>query len=513
MRLAILLAVLPVLASADDHALRLFGHGTGDIDRVKIRIDGPPTPADVGAGDFTIELWLKALPGENTATGCVAGNDGWITGNIVVDRDVFGGGDFGDFGISLFASGLAVGVAKGAAGVGLCGATPIADGAWHHVAVTRNATTGTIGLWVDGGLDATAIGPTGDVSYRDGRGTGFANDPFLVIGAEKHDAGAAYPSFSGLVDELRLSTTVRYAAPFTPPGSAFVPDASTAALYHFDDGPAGACTGAVVDAMGASDGACSFGGAAPSGPLYVTDTPALGACGDGTLDPGELCDDGDLDSGDGCDANCTPTGCGNGVATSGEACDDGNAVAGDGCESDCTPTPYALRSGKKLQVSDRAGDPSRRKVTFQSRDPALTSPAPGSTGDPRLGGAALGLARGTDEVDAWSLPASGWQGLGKPAGTQGWRYTDKRRVHGPCKSVQLQPGRQLKATCLGSQIAFSLDEPTQGSLAVTFAPGTSGVRSCFVFGGTVSRDVGTTPGPTGQFRAANAPAPAACPVP
>jgi cysteine-rich repeat protein len=59
------------------------------------------------------------------------------------------------------------------------------------------------------------------------------------------------------------------------------------------------------------------------------------ACGDGTLDPGEVCDDGNVIDGDGCDSNCTPSACGNGVVAPNEDCDDGNTVGGDGCPSTC----------------------------------------------------------------------------------------------------------------------------------------------------------------------------------
>src|SRR5262245_27671532 len=77
-------------------SLRFHGNGTGGIDRVKIRIDGPATPADVGASNFTLEWWMRAIPGENSSTadaGVVCNtNDGWITGNIMFDRDVFNDG-------------------------------------------------------------------------------------------------------------------------------------------------------------------------------------------------------------------------------------------------------------------------------------------------------------------------------------------------------------------------------------------------------------------------------------
>ena len=40
--------------------------------------------------------------------------------------------------------------------------------------------------------------------------TDYQNDPYLVLGAEKHDAGSDYPSFHGWLDELRVSNVVRY---------------------------------------------------------------------------------------------------------------------------------------------------------------------------------------------------------------------------------------------------------------------------------------------------------------
>jgi hypothetical protein len=263
-------------AFAQDLALRLFGHGNGDVDRVKIAID-PQVPADVG-GDFTLEWWMKATAGDNPSGDCSEGGDNWITGNALFDRDVFGSGDFGDFGVSIHGGVVAFGTDVGGSGSGLCGVTPVVDGAWHHVAVTRDGGTGTISLFVDGVLDRTIGGPGGDLSYNDSRPTSYPNsDPFLVIGAEKHDAGPAYPSYAGLVDEVRLSSVVRYAASFVRPGGPFSTDLETIALYHFDEGPVGACTGAVLDSSGAtggpSDGVCSYGGSAPAGPVYVAENP------------------------------------------------------------------------------------------------------------------------------------------------------------------------------------------------------------------------------------------------
>jgi glucose/arabinose dehydrogenase len=260
--------------NAGGASLLFFGTGSGDIDRVKIRLDAPPRPVDVG-GDFTIEWWMKTAAG-NTSGACTAGGDNWINGNILFDRDVFNNGDFGDFGISLFGSGgrLAFGVNRLGIGTTICGTINVANNVWHHVAATRNATTGQIRLFVDGQPDgAIGSGPTGDVSYRDGRATSFPNsDPFLVIGAEKRDAGAQFPSYHGWIDEVRVSRVVRYTASFTRPSAPFVSDANTVALYHFDEGNGNVITDASGAAGGPSTGVRRVGGTS-QGPQWSTDVP------------------------------------------------------------------------------------------------------------------------------------------------------------------------------------------------------------------------------------------------
>ncbi|MCS6843286.1 MAG: LamG domain-containing protein [Caldilineales bacterium] len=262
------------------YSLRFYGHGVSDIDRVKIPIDNPQVPADIGAGDFTIEFWMKAAAANNTSGPCTGGGDNWTNGNIIVDRDIFGAGDYGDFGVSLYGGRIAFGVANSSTSQTVCSATSVANNTWRHIALTRNASTGQIRIFVDGVLDATATGPTGDLSYRNGRSTSWPNDPFLVLGAEKHDYNpSTYPSYNGFLDELRLSTVIRYSGNFTPPAAPFTPDAQTAALYHFDEGPAGLCANnqTIVDSSGApggpSHGVCKPGGSGTPGPVYSTDIP------------------------------------------------------------------------------------------------------------------------------------------------------------------------------------------------------------------------------------------------
>jgi hypothetical protein len=253
------------------YALQFYGNGTGDIDRVKVRID-PHTPADVG-GDFTIEFWLKTTASGGTCAPGASG-DGWITGRTIIDRDVYGGGDHGDYGIALASGRICFGVAQGSSGRTIYGSTNVANGQWRHIAVTRNASSGQMQIFVDGQPDASGTGPTGDISYRNGRSTSYPNsDPYLVFGAEKHDIGSAYPSYSGLLDDIRISNVVRYTGAFTRPATPHAVDGSTVALYRFDEGSGTTITDA---AGGGSPGERRFGGS-PAGPVYVTDTPFGGS--------------------------------------------------------------------------------------------------------------------------------------------------------------------------------------------------------------------------------------------
>lgn len=257
---------------APGSSVRFYGSGRDAIDRITIRIDGPARPADVGATDFTIEFWLRAEADANTGSATCNANDGWITGNVVFDRDIYFAGDYGDFGIALNSGAVAFGLSVGSNGATLCGSRVVTDSQWHHVAVTRR-TTGAMAIFVDGQPDGSTTGASGDASYRDGRAVGGNPwDPYIVLGAEKHDAGAAYPSFNGWMDELRISNTVRYTAAFSRPAAPFTPDDNTMALYHFDEGTGTTITDVAGATGGPSNGELRVGGS-PAGPVWSGERP------------------------------------------------------------------------------------------------------------------------------------------------------------------------------------------------------------------------------------------------
>lgn len=279
--LAGLLACAP--AGGAGFSLRFGGTGSGDVDRVKIRIDDPATnvpgpPIDVGSGDFTFEFWLKATAADNPAAAVTCGaNVAWINGNIVVDRDRFN--QDRKFGLSLAGGRVVFGVSgNGTGDRTICGAVNVLDNQWHHIAVQRRASDGFLWLWVDGALDASGDGPDGDISYPDDGVPGnfcggpcVNSDPFVVLGAEKHDAGPAFPSYRGLLDELRVSSALRYLAGFARPRAPFIVDARTLALFHFDEG-----TGATAYDTSARAGAAHGDirrASAAAAPNWSTDSP------------------------------------------------------------------------------------------------------------------------------------------------------------------------------------------------------------------------------------------------
>lgn len=161
-----------------------------------------------------------------------------------------------------------------------------------------------------------------------------------------------------------------------------------------------------------------------------------------------------------------------------------------------------LHGGRTLRMSDRSG---RRRLAVTSADPGMVVPSPSDPAAPSAGGAVLEIVNPTTgERDAFTLPAANWKGLGNPAGSKGYRYADSAGAAGPCKTVVIQNGKRLRARCQGAGIDFSLDEAAQGGLGVKLTIG-NGDRYCMAFGGIISKDE------PGTFKAADAPAPAACP--
>lgn len=162
-------------------------------------------------------------------------------------------------------------------------------------------------------------------------------------------------------------------------------------------------------------------------------------------------------------------------------------------------------AGRFLSARD-PGDPSKRQIKANVKDDRIVSPAPGSVNDPRTAGATLRLWNPTTAEEAvFALPPGpDWKGLGKPAGEKGYKY--KGPAGDPCVSVFVRHSKLLKVVCKGRSgpIPFTLDEPSQGSLAVSIQFG-SLAPQCAEFGGFLRKDE------PGHFLAKNAPGDGPCP--
>ena len=266
--------ILVALSSpASAGSLRFYGN-IGEADRLTVPLD-PNTQADVGAGDFTLEVWLRGELVDNLNTIPVACDraDGWLTGAVVLDRDRRGIGR--KFGLSLDRGRASFGVSTVDANTGATVCSPtsdqLLDGQWHHLVAQRNATAGRLELFVDGRLSAsrTSTLTLGDLSFPDGGAVGQpATDSLLMLGGSK-SSGVELDSFSGSVDELRVSSGLRYNAGFVRPTKPFALDADTKALFHLDD--ASGLT-ALDDSGARNHGTLVYGGS-PAGPVWSSDSP------------------------------------------------------------------------------------------------------------------------------------------------------------------------------------------------------------------------------------------------
>jgi hypothetical protein len=272
--------------SSTDFALEYQGNDLVDMDRVKIRIDDPNTdvpgpPADVGQHDFVVEWWMQVDPGDNSAPDISCGpNDNWKLGNILFDRSVADEGS--EWGVSIVGGRIAFGVRSEAGeNLTLCSTATIDDGEWHHIAIQRNRWEGSyqdgqLWLFVDGILEAEAVGPTGNISYPDDaipgdtcgpEGTDPCSDydPFLVVGACKWESCLG---FKGVLDDIRFSWWMRYFENFDPPTTPIEQDSYTVGLLRQNEGRGNILYDTGGYRGGTSNGIRYYGGD-PAGPVWV----------------------------------------------------------------------------------------------------------------------------------------------------------------------------------------------------------------------------------------------------
>ena len=162
----------------------------------------------------------------------------------------------------------------------------ITDNAWHHVAMTFDASALT--LFFDGQRYGSVAVPPGVQNYDAGAGVQVGSWP-----------SGDTQGVDAQLDEIRVSTVVRYSNDFVPVRR-HEPDAQTAALWHLDEGTGNA----VNDESGNGKHLTLQGDATWAVESCQGAAPDALACGDGKRAPFEACDDGNLDPGDGCDGGC-----------------------------------------------------------------------------------------------------------------------------------------------------------------------------------------------------------------
>jgi hypothetical protein len=117
-----------------------------------------------------------------------------------------------------------------------------ADGKWRHLAWTYDQTSSRI--YVNGTLLSSEAN-TLPVEN--------ASDP-VMIGVTRISTGEIVDYTAGNLDEVRVSSTIRYTTNFTPVRR-HAPDASTVGLWHFDEGQGSG----VLDASSNASGSTLFG--------------------------------------------------------------------------------------------------------------------------------------------------------------------------------------------------------------------------------------------------------------
>jgi hypothetical protein len=176
--------------------------------------------------DFTVAMWVKT-----TDTAGAAGAQ-WWSGKGLVDGEVSGGA--ADWGTAIVNGNFVLGVGSTGGDTTINSSVAINDGAWHHVAATRNNTSGAMAVYVDGVLSGSGTGPTGARTAP----------PNLRVGSIQTGSGF----LNGTIDDVRLYDRVLSAGDIAALSSP--PAAPTDLVALAGDGQAALSWSAPVGATG-----------------------------------------------------------------------------------------------------------------------------------------------------------------------------------------------------------------------------------------------------------------------
>ncbi len=164
--------------------------------------------------------------------------------------------------------------------------------------------------------------------------------------------------------------------------------------------------------------------------------------------------------------------------------------------------------GDFLKLKDSTNAKQKRVIFRAVRDAAID---PAAAPDPRSTGATfevVGAGAADGASGAIALDPSLWTGLGKPAGSKGYRYLDRTVAFG-IRKVVFKPGNKGgKLIVVGKDAnwPYSVNQPQQGPIAVRFDIGGEVYCARFEAASFVKND-------NGILRARNAAAPADCSLP
>ena len=96
-------------------------------------------------------------------------------------------------------------------------------GKWTHVAITYDEEKTR--TYVNGKFQTESSGWTGKLN----------DSPDTLKVGRRTRGDDTHSAYIGLIDEVRISSSIRYDKDFDMPKEAFMPDDDTVALYHFDE--------------------------------------------------------------------------------------------------------------------------------------------------------------------------------------------------------------------------------------------------------------------------------------
>jgi hypothetical protein len=198
-------------------ALSFSGDGVANQSASESAVKVGSNLAPVLGSTSTLTAWVK--------TTRIGSDTQWLAPAITGVEQAGGSNDI--FWGTLDAAGR-IGIYVGDSG-GVYSTSPVNDGQWHAVAMTRNAVSGALQVYVDGVLNAAATFETGDKT-----------SPFSTLGAltDVNSDGVTRTGnnyFNGQLDEVRVYNQVLGAGEIA--GLARVPDAPTLLSATASPGP------------------------------------------------------------------------------------------------------------------------------------------------------------------------------------------------------------------------------------------------------------------------------------